>query len=153
MLTSKFLTPVLGASLLFGLGLANVPAAQAANPQACVFDKYAPVAVSPYVAENNFDYGSYSSLGGAQLFVPAREGLTKEWLTASVQHAVAAAQATQQDGTASCDAPNVKNVTVSVVSGGNGFWVQLISQDSKDSEALLKWARGIVGGQHKTGQR
>lgn len=145
MFMSKILTPALAASLLFGAGLSS---AKAASPQTCVFDKYAPVAVQPYVAENGFDYGSYSYLGGAQLFVPAREGLTKEWLTASVQHALAAAQASQTDGTASCDSPNVKNVTVSVVSGGNGFWVQLISQDSQSSEALLKWARGIVD-QHK----
>jgi hypothetical protein len=142
---TKFLTPALTASLLFGVGLSS---AKAANPQACVFDKYAPVAVQPYVAETAFDYGSYSYLGGAQLFVPAREGLTREWLMASVQHALAAAEASQADGTANCDTPNVKNVTVSVVSGGNGFWVQLISPDSKSSEALLKWARGVVD-QHK----
>ena len=141
MFMSKILTPTLAASLLFGVGLST---ANAANPQTCVFDKYAPVAVQPYVAENGFDYGSYSYLGGAQLFVPAREGLTREWLTASVQHALAAAQASQSDGTASCDSPNVKNVTVSVVSGGNGFWVQLISADTRSSEALLKWARSVV---------
>lgn len=142
---SKFLTPALAASLLFGAGLST---ASAANPQACVFDKYSPTAVQPYVTENSFDYGSYSYLGGAQLFVPAREGLTREWLTAAVQNALAAANAANADGVASCDTPNVKNVTVSVVSGGNGFWVQLISQDSKGSEALLKWARTIVE-QHK----
>ena len=122
--------------------------ANAASPNTCVFDKYAPVAVSPYIVENSFDYGSFSSLGGAQLFVPAREGLTREWLTASVQHALAAAQASQADGTASCDTPNVKNVAVSVVSAGNGFWVQLISQDTQSSQDLMKWARGIVE-QHK----
>ena len=141
MFTSRILTPVLAASLLLGVGVSG---AKAATPNVCVFDKYAPVAVRPYLSENSFDFGSYSSLGGAQLFVPARDGLTREWLTASVQHALAAAQASQADGTASCDTPNVKNVTVSVVSAGNGFWVQLISQDSHGSQELLKWARGIV---------
>lgn len=145
MFTSKILMPALAASLLFGVG---VPGAKAASPNACVFDKYAPVAVRPYISENSFDYGSYSSLGGAQLFVPAREGLTREWLTASVQNALAAAAASQVDGTAGCDTPNVKNVSVSVVSAGNGFWVQLISQDTKSSQELLKWAQGVVE-QHK----
>lgn len=141
-------TSALSAALLFGFGSQS---AHAANPQpanACVFDKYAPTAVSPYISENSFDYGSYSYLGGAQLFVPAREGLTKEWLAASVQQALAATKAATEDGTAACDTPNVKNVNVSVVSGGNGFWVQLISNDNQSSEALLKWARGIVQ-QHK----
>jgi hypothetical protein len=142
---AKLVFPALTASLLFGAG---VQSAYAANPQPanqCVFEKYAPTAVTPYVAENGYDYGAYSHLGGAQLFVPAREGLTKEWLAASVQNALAAAQASAADGTAAaCDTPNVKNVSVSVVSGGNGFWVQLIGQDVPTSAALLKWARGIV---------
>jgi len=144
MFTSRTLTPALAASLLFGVAVSS---ASAASPNACVFDKYAPTAVRPYHSENSFDYGSYSALEGAQLFVPAREGLTREWLTASVQHALAAARASQADGTASCDTANVKDVAVSVVSGGNGFWVQLISQDSESSQTLLNWARKIV--EHK----
>lgn len=145
---AKYLTSALSASLLLGVAL---PSAHAANPQTCVFDKYAPVAVSPYVSENSIDYGSYSSLGGAQLFVPAREGLTKEWLQASVQQAIAAGQAVQSeqpDTAATCETPNVKNVRVTVVSGGNGFWVQLVSTSEQDSRALLKWAREVVD-QHK----
>lgn len=142
---AKYLTSALSASLLFGVAL---PSAHASNPQTCVFDKYTPVAVAPYVSENSIDYGSYSFLGGAQLFVPAREGLTKEWLQASVQRAVAAAQGEQTQSAAACDAPDVKNVHVTVVSGGNGYWVQVVSQESRDSEALLKWARDVVG-QHK----
>jgi hypothetical protein len=142
---AKYLTSALSASLLFGVAL---PSAQAANPQTCVFDKYAPVAVAPYVSENSIDYGSYSFLGGAQLFVPAREGLTKEWLQASVASALAASHAEQTQTAATCDAPDVKNVRVTVVSGGNGYWVQLISQQSQDSQALLKWARDVVD-QHK----
>lgn len=145
---AKYLTSALSASLLFGVAL---PSAQASNPQTCVFDKYAPVAVAPYVSENSIDYGSYSSLGGAQLFVPAREGLTKEWLQASVQQGIAAGQAVQSeqpDNAATCETPHLKNVRVTVVSGGNGFWVQLVSGNEQDSQALLKWAREVVD-QHK----
>jgi hypothetical protein len=145
MSTAKFLTSALSASLLFGVG---VQSAQAANPQTCVFDKYAPVAAAPYVSENSIDYGSYSFLGGAQLFVPAREGLTKEWLQASVQRALAT-QSEQPANAATCETPQVENVRVAVVSGGNGFWVQLISQNDHDSKALLKWAREVVGQHNK----
>jgi phosphoserine phosphatase len=91
------------------------------------------------------DWGSYSFMGGAQLFVPAREGLTKEWLAAAVQHAVASAHVVSTgDAKALCDLPKVKDVHVGVVSGGNGFWVQLIGRDDRTSDALLKWAREFV---------
>lgn len=154
MFSFKIALPTLAASMLFG---ASMQTAHAANPQTCVFEKYAPIAAAPYITENSIDYGSYSFLGGAQLFIPAREGLTREWLAASVQEAVARSQqepaASSVDSQASntCENPHFKDVHVTVVSGGNGFWVQLISNDSHTSEALLKWARGIVG-QHKTAQ-
>jgi hypothetical protein len=94
------------------------------------------------------DWGSYSYMGGAQLFVPAREGLTREWLAASVQHALASAHMVSSvDGSeakAACDMPRLKDVHVGVVSGGNGFWVQLIGRDDRTSDTLLKWARGMV---------
>lgn len=127
------------ASLLGGLGGVGIPNAQASGPdqaQACVFDRFAPVAVSPYSSENSMGWGSYGWLGGAQLFVPASEGLTKEWLTVSVQQAIDSAQL--------CDSPRVTDVHVNVVSGGNGFWVQLIGQDEDTSAALLRWARSVV---------
>lgn len=138
---SNCLTAALSASLVFGVGL---PSAHAANPQSCVFDKYAPVAVAPYRSENGIDYGSYSYLGGAQLFVPAREGLTKEWLQTIVQRALSASGAQNASTSPACDAPDLKNVRVTVVSGGNGYWVQLVSPDSRAQAALLQWARETV---------
>jgi hypothetical protein len=129
------------------VGGASVPHALAAQPhpaEACVFDKFAPIAAAPYRTENGIDFGSYSHLGGAQLFVPAREGLTREWLAASVQEALARAQTSEPSASNVCDSPRVKDVSVRVVSGGTGFWVQLISADQGSSTALLKWARSIT---------
>ncbi|HTU57927.1 MAG TPA: hypothetical protein VMF89_05830, partial [Polyangiales bacterium] len=112
------------------------------------FDKHEPVSVAPYTVDFGMDWGSYSFMGGAQLFVPAREGLTKEWLAASVEHALASAHVVSTvDGTNTkgvCDMPRLKDVHVGVVSGGNGFWVQLISRDDKTNQALLKWAKNLV---------
>jgi hypothetical protein len=145
---AKLAISAFAASLTLGVGIHSASASSSQSDKECVFDKYAPTAVSPYIAENNYDYGAYSYLGGAQLFVPAREGLTKEWLAASVQQALAAARAAAADGvTADCDGPNVKNVNVSVISAGNGFWVQLLTSDNQSAGALLKWARGIVAPQ------
>jgi hypothetical protein len=134
----KLASAALAVSVLFGS--AAVPRAEASQP--CVFEKYAPTAFAPYKVDNGIDFGSYSFVGGAQLFVPAREGLTREWLAASVQRALDRAAAGTE--ATSCDGPRVKGVTVQVVSGGTGFWVQLISPDPSSSETLLKWAQGIT---------
>jgi hypothetical protein len=152
MFNRNFVKRALVPALLIGAaGAAGVPTAHAANPQSCVFDKYAPIAAQPYSADENLSYGSYSFVRGAQLFVPAREGLTKEWLEASVQRALAARHtAPQSDLT--CQAPDVKNVQVTVTSAGNGFWVSLIGRDERSADVLLKWARGIVD-QHKPAAR
>jgi hypothetical protein len=148
---SKLVTKALVPALLIGAsGAVSLPTAHAASPQTCVFEKYAPVSVEPYSADEIVSYGSYSFLRGAQLYVPAREGLTKEWLEASVQQALA-----QQDDAAAnkstdpaCQSPHVKNVKVTVTSAGNGFWVALIGRDERAANILLKWARSIVD-QHK----
>lgn len=144
MLISKFVKSVLVPALL--IGAASTSSAHAASPgaQSCVFEKYAPVSVVPYSADENLSYGSYSFVRGAQLFVPAREGLTKEWLEASIQQALAAADTPTKNAALTCDSPHVKNVQVTVTSAGNGFWVALIARDERTADTLLKWARGML---------
>jgi hypothetical protein len=135
MTATKLVLSAFAASLLFS-GVASATSPEGVST--CVFDKHEPVSVAPYTVDFGMDWGSYSFMGGAQLFVPAREGLTKEWLAASVEHV---------DGTGAksiCDIPRLKDVHVGVVSGGNGFWVQLISRDEKTNRALLKWAKNLV---------
>ena len=46
------------------------------SAEQCVFDKYSPVAVAPYRYEQYTGYGNYTVLRGAEVYVPAREGLT-----------------------------------------------------------------------------
>jgi hypothetical protein len=104
-----------------------------AAPEVCVLSKYAASSAAPYSAEENVGYGSYTVLKGAQVFVPAREGLTEQWLTRDVQNALA-------EG---CQLPE-RNVTVQVVSGGNGFWVQLIAANEQQGKQLLSWAQRLV---------
>ena len=151
MSATKLVLSALAAGLLLSGAFASM--ASATSPERapdCVFDKHEPVSVAPYTVDFGMDWGSYSFMGGAQLFVPAREGLTKEWLVASVEHALASAHVvstvdSKGNGTkAVCDMPRLKDVHVGVVSGGNGFWVQLISRDEKTNRALLKWAKNLV---------
>ena len=117
----------------------------------CVFEKYAASSVAPFRSEENYGYGTYTKLRGAQLYIPAREGLTAEWLQLSIQQALAkqpGVASTATAGANSCQ-PVVPNVQVQVVSAGGGFWVQLGTNDEHAAEALLKWARTIVPAQRK----
>jgi hypothetical protein len=115
----------------------------------CVFEKYAVSSVAPFRTEENYGYGSYTKLRGAQLYVPAREGLTAEWLQLSVQNALAKQTGVATTGANSCQ-PVVPNIQVQVVSAGGGFWIQLGTNDERAAEALLKWAKTIVPA-HRTG--
>lgn len=138
----------LAAGLMLVTGYArSAYASNSHTKHACILDRHAPVAVAPFTVDPGADWGSYSSSGGAQLFVPASEGLTKELLAASMQNAVAAAkaQASGQNGSAasSCKLPR-SDVHVSVVSAGNGYWVQLTGHHPETSEALMKWARDFL---------
>jgi hypothetical protein len=108
-----------------------------ATKEACVFSKYEASTVTPFTADENFGYGSYTALKGAQVFVPAREGLTEQWLAREVQSALATR------GASSCQS-TVRDVKVQVVSGGPGFWVQLIAADEQQGKQLLQWAKGLV---------
>jgi hypothetical protein len=101
----------------------------------CGLDEYGAVSAMPYQVEENFGYGSYPQLRGAQLYVQAREGLTAEWLTLEVQRALAS----------SACRPDVGDVQVSVVSSGSGFWVRLSAGQQSDASALLKWAQEVAG--------
>jgi hypothetical protein len=109
----------------------------------CVFEKYAASSVAPFRAEENYGYGSYTKLRGAQIFIPAREGLTAEWLQLSVQNALA-----KTAGPANSCQPSVPAVQVQVVSAGPGFWVQLGVADERSAEVLLKWAKNFVATHH-----
>lgn len=124
---------VLTAATGSALAMPETPTAK----DACIFSRYQASTVAPFNGEENYGYGSYTSLQGAQVFVPAREGLTEQWLARQVQAAFAS------HGAASCQ-PTVRDVRVQVVSAGTGFWVQLIAADPGQGKALLQWAKRVV---------
>lgn len=133
----------IGLSMLFVvLGVASTTSAApaAATAERCVFQEYAPVSVAPFHQEENYGLGTHTRLGGAQVYVPARPGLTAEWLTLRVQRELARRSAADECG------PSVRDVKVSAVSAGGGFWVVLSAKNERDARTLLKWARGIVPG-------
>ena len=105
----------------------------------CVFDKYGATAVSAYRTEEDLGYVSYTMLRGAQLYVPAKEGLTAEWLAANIQRALSS----PQPGPGACQ-PEVGHVKVAVVPAGPGFWVFLSTSDERSAASLLRWAKSVV---------
>jgi len=148
MSSAKFVQAVLVAAALLGsVGVQHARASCAEQNKTCVFEKYKPSHVMPYVSENLIDWGSYNFMGGAQLFVPAHEGLTKEWLAASVQQAFADVRSATATGV--CKTLKVTDVSVHVVSAGTGFWVQLIGRNNETSEKVLDWARDLVAQYNK----
>jgi hypothetical protein len=118
---------------------AVVSAAPDVVPPSCVFETYAPSSVVAYNAEETVGYGTHPVLRGAQLYVQAREGLTKEWLELSVQRAFAVPAMESN----SCR-PEVRDIEVSVSSAGPGFWVYLGSGNLRSARALLQWAQTRV---------
>jgi hypothetical protein len=132
------LATVCAALMAAAAGVEAMPpaGAPATWKHACVFSKYDASSVAPFNAEENVGYGTYTELKGAQVFVPAREGLTEQWLAREVQTAFAA-----HDTSCELRQPDVK---VQVVSGGTGFWVQLIAANQTQGKALLQWAQGLV---------
>jgi hypothetical protein len=116
-------------------------AGSAVAAETCVFNKYSPVSVAPYNEEQSTGYDTYSLLKGAQLYIPAQEGLTKEWLQLTLQQALASKPFLNDEHTCHL---SVRPEQVVVVSAGNGFWVQLIGHDEREAEQLLHWATHIV---------
>lgn len=113
--------------------------------QSCFLTKHAPFKVARFTVDPGVDWGSYSSTSGAQLFVRASEGLTKELLTARVQQMVDAAKPTPDGIKAvegNCKFPRL-DVHVSVVSAAHGYWVQLTGHDPKTYELISKWAHSL----------
>jgi hypothetical protein len=121
------------------LGGAATVSASPGPAQRCLLGDYPTVAVSALKTEEDFGLGGYTVLKGAQFYVTARPGLTKEWLTLSVQREMARLQA----GADQACRPNVSKVQVSVASAGGGFWVFLSAPDERQAKRLLNWAKTI----------
>ena len=137
MVTQKLVWTLAPALLL---AASTVQASSGSAAEQCIFDKYAVSSVAPFRSEENVGYGTYTRLRGAQLFVPAREGLTAEWLTASVQRALSKHASTPAEAACKPAVP----VQVQVISAGSGFWVQLGTSDERAAATLLRWAQSLA---------
>jgi hypothetical protein len=111
--------------------LSGAATAEAASSNAC-FAEHTVTRVVPHHAAVAAGQGTYERLVGARAYVPAKPGLTGEWLHAQL----ARRSNTPQQGT---ECPlDVPGIGISVRSAGPGFWVSLAARDPDDAQEVLR---------------
>jgi hypothetical protein len=124
--------------LLSLLGISSgVLAAEPGSETSC-FGDHRVVKVVPHHAAVYSGQGTYEKLVGARAFVPARPGLTAEWLHAELARRAASAK---PDGSCPLDVPGV---SIKVQSGGPGFWVSMTARDDADAREVLRRAEALT---------
>jgi hypothetical protein len=129
----------MGRKIIVGLALALVTAvsagARADQVNSCsVGGKFQARSVQPYIVTEDAGYTTIRTFRGAELFVAAQPGLTKEWLQRVL---------TDQVASGDCNF-GVHDVTVSVLSAGGGFSVRLTGHDERAAGEILRNAQQMV---------
>jgi hypothetical protein len=143
MLIRKVISKVIGSIFLAGLVFSPAVAFASAEPSRppCIFNEYRVTSVKPYKVDERIGWGTVQRLAGAQLYVVAEPGLTREWLQLKLErHLLQMRQADMRD----C-AFDLADVRVEVDSAGGGFWVKLIAKDFQVAKEVLRRASFQVG--------
>jgi hypothetical protein len=124
---------------LLTLAVLGIAATAAANPatEAC-FAEHTVTKVVPHHTAIAAGQGTHDRLVGARAYVPAKPGLTGEWL-----HAQLARRSAEPRTGTECPL-DVQGVSISVRSAGPGFWVSLVSHDHDDAREVLRRARTLT---------
>jgi hypothetical protein len=96
--------------------------------------RYSVRSVAPYETVEDSGSAGYAQLRGAELIVPAQQGLTQEWLERLVRYQLAAGE---------CDF-GVRDATVSVLPSGSAFSVRVAGRDETDGAQILRHAQQLV---------
>lgn len=118
----------------------NVTHTEHSAQAGCVLAPYHVTSVRPYVREvNNGKRVVSRDLRGAELYLQAQPGVTREWLTAQLQQHLS-----QMGGTSMPGCPlSVQGTTVEVSSAGSGFVVRLVAPNHDKAESVLQLARAL----------
>lgn len=106
----------------------------------CELTTYRASAVRPYLVDVQQGRNSGKKLIGANIYVPAQQGLSAEYLLARVQGQIASMQ---NQPMPNCPLA-IGGVTVNVVSAGNGYWVQISSTDQATAKEILRRAEQLI---------
>ena len=115
--------------------LERQPPRRALDPSTCELDRYAPVTVRPHYEDyvpSTEGAVSEPQLRGADVFVPARPGLTAEWLW----HELGARR-----GDARSCATGVAGAEIRVTGGGPGFVVTIRGGNEDSGRQILLLSR------------
>ncbi|HVZ32853.1 MAG TPA: hypothetical protein VG963_10525 [Polyangiaceae bacterium] len=138
-----FRRTLIGAALAAFIAIPAI--AQAVEPEAphaswCMLASLQVTQVGSLYTRVGAGKGVTQRFAGAQVFVPAQQGLTAEWIQANVQRHIAEAKMGR-----SYDCPlDLDGISVNVVSGGTGFWIQISSQSNDTAKEILNRARRLV---------
>lgn len=117
--------------------LSGAAAAESRSNDSC-FGDHDVTKVVPHHTAVAAGQGSYEQLVGARAYVPAKPGLTGEWLHAQL----ARRSSTPRSGT---ECPlDVPGVNISVRSAGPGFWVSLAARDHDDAKEIWRRAQTLA---------
>lgn len=145
MLTRKFLGTVLVVATTFApmtaMADTRPAAATAAAAAPCQLKTHRATSVTPYRVNEPLGKTTVSRLRGANVYVQAEPGLTKEWLQLTLTRHL-----NEMRGTTMKDCPlDLDDVTISVDSAGPGFAVRIIARDTAKAEEVLRRARLLPG--------
>jgi hypothetical protein len=118
-------------TIAFVVGLSGAAAADAPSANAC-FAEHTVTQVVPHHAAVAAGQGTYERLVGARAYVPAKPGLTGEWLHSQLAQR---SSTPQRDTECPLDVPGIG---ISVRSAGPGFWVTLAARDQGDAKEVLR---------------
>jgi hypothetical protein len=96
--------------------------------------KYQARAAQAYVSTEDAGYTTIRTFRGAEMFVPAQPGLTKEWLQRVL---------TEQIASGDCNF-GVSDVSVNVLSAGGGFSVRITGRDERAAGEILRNAEHML---------
>jgi hypothetical protein len=111
--------------------------------QGCALAGHPVLALAPYRVTEHIGIGLVERTRGAQFFVQAEPGLTREWLELTARRELAN---TEQMGLCSLK-PGDTKMEVSVASVGSGFWVQFSAPDARSGQKIMKQAEQFFVGE------
>jgi len=106
----------------------------------CALAGYNVTQVTPYRVEERAGRGTIQRLAGAELFIPAEPGLTRELIAAKVLSHLQTMRTSSMPG---CPL-DVDRITVTVKSGTTGYWVQIAGKNAGDARQILERAQQLV---------
>ena len=118
------------------LSIAAAPPARARASEC--FANHEITQAQAYLEDTWSEGGMYAVLVGAQAFIPAERGLTREWLHRELAQRLAARRS---DAQCPLDVPGVR---IAIQSGGPGFWVNISTANEKAARQVLDRTRGLV---------